>query len=1008
MKIDQRTHLDIEEKIEALSKSYCSQWRFDRENPDIGSTIALLFALQAEENIERINSIPDRWHMDFVNLLDLSLLPAKPAKSIILLPLAQDTIPGTFVPKGTRFLADTDDGGTPVVFESEQGIYVTSSRIRDIFMTDFENGSIQPLLGEIPAPRIVEEDQLPESLQESAEEETEPNTALHPFTLFGAGKGIGMSALLFYHDSIFDVTDNDIYVRILGNDALVQRIAGGEFRFLYVSAEGLKDYEKLRLLEDGHTFVLQKSEKEEHLFLDDHKYGLLALVSKLPVVEEMAVDSIRFSSVGAPAPAEHVTDGSTELSVDTFAPFGDTLSLYSECYIGHDSYFGKANALVTVSFHLNIEQHRIQIPRAAEDDSLRIIKRRPRAIRSDMPADAHADGIILEYFNGIGWRRLQTIEECSFMFQEERVADITLSFRCPEDWRQTEVGAVEQRFLRMVLLKSENCYLRPAIHYYPVLSDLRISYSYENDYTGPQRVFSITGTKKREITGQVASRYTAFAPIAYKEDALYIGLNHRPQEGPVSLFFHLQEKMRFFGIKCKFEYSTTEGFKQMKVMDYTANFTRTGIVMFLPQPDMHQRILEGKKRYWIRIVRLRQQEEDDTLRLPRIRDIGINAVMVSNIETVPENDLYVDDPQPDMTFSLGVPGILNLDVWVNESGRHSYAAMQELMREMPDDVRAETDVRGNLLSFYVRWKEVESLEDAEDKRSYSLDRINSILTFGDGIHTEYPRVTDDVAVRVRVYRCTGSRGNVAQGRIRSPLGNLLYINEVRNPIRAFGGSDMESLPAALRRGAGILHSRGRLVSAGDFEKAILSYSDNVERAKCVIGQTPEGKPDAAALSILVLMKDYADGSYSFHRIEEKLKEYLLSSCELTLTPENLYICEPIFLSVSVDIWASIFHMEDSFEVQGIVKRCMDAYLDPVKNGQEEGWDFGTLPKKTQIMMKLNVLKSWAQIHKIAVNVSYMDKQGTHEVDLESFSISPFMIIRSGTHRVHIMHNYDNR
>ena len=156
------------------------------------------------------------------------------------------------------------------------------------------------------------------------------------------------------------------------------------------------------------------------------------------------------------------------------------------------------------------------------------------------------------------------------------------------------------------------------------------------------------------------------------------------------------------------------------------------------------------------------------------------------------------------------------------------------------------------------------------------------------------------------------------------------------------------------------------------------------------------------------MKDYEDGSYSFHQIEEKLKENLLSSCELTLSPENLYICEPIFLSVSVDIWASIFHMEDSFEVQGIVKRCMDAYLNPVKNGQEEGWDFGVLPKKTQIMMKLNVLKSRAQIHKVSVTVSYMDDEGEREVDLENFEATPFMIVRSGSHQVHIMQSYDRK
>ena len=46
MKINNHTVSDIEEKIEGLAKSYTPEWHFDRKDPDIGSTIAHLFALQ--------------------------------------------------------------------------------------------------------------------------------------------------------------------------------------------------------------------------------------------------------------------------------------------------------------------------------------------------------------------------------------------------------------------------------------------------------------------------------------------------------------------------------------------------------------------------------------------------------------------------------------------------------------------------------------------------------------------------------------------------------------------------------------------------------------------------------------------------------------------------------------------------------------------------------------------------------------------------------------------------
>ena len=43
-KIDSRTAVDIEERIGELAAAYVPEWHFDREDPDIGSVIAKLFA----------------------------------------------------------------------------------------------------------------------------------------------------------------------------------------------------------------------------------------------------------------------------------------------------------------------------------------------------------------------------------------------------------------------------------------------------------------------------------------------------------------------------------------------------------------------------------------------------------------------------------------------------------------------------------------------------------------------------------------------------------------------------------------------------------------------------------------------------------------------------------------------------------------------------------------------------------------------------------------------------
>ena len=105
-KIDRRTAGDIEDRIEELASSYVPEWHFDREHPDIGSVIGKLFAGQMEGNIGRYNQVLSRYHTEFINLLGISLLPAKPAEATVLLRLVQDTggggVQGHPVPCGRR------------------------------------------------------------------------------------------------------------------------------------------------------------------------------------------------------------------------------------------------------------------------------------------------------------------------------------------------------------------------------------------------------------------------------------------------------------------------------------------------------------------------------------------------------------------------------------------------------------------------------------------------------------------------------------------------------------------------------------------------------------------------------------------------------------------------------------------------------------------------------------------------------------------------------------------
>ena len=1004
LQIDTRTAKDVEEKIQDLAKQYETGWVADFDQPDIGTAIASLFSREMEENIDRVNRVLDRYHTEFVNMLDISLLAAKPSSAVVVMGMLSGTIPGVAVPKGTKLYAE--NGEEPFIFETDHSLYVSSSRIAASFLTDGEERTIVPLYGhfstpllpgEIPPVKNVDDDEevLPETFDRMFGDEE----GFREFTLFGEKEGIEKNAIVFSHPRVFDTGRDEIYARIQGNPGLCQDISSGKYAFCYNDPEdGLLPMDECVLLEDGETFFLKKN--------GDNGFFELVLLAKQPPDSSKKVQRISFSSKGQPVRADVVSSGATDFDTNKFSSFTDTLSLYAECYICHDRYFGKAGAKVTVSFDLLFEEHRISLTEEEQDAELKIIKRRPNTARQEVFIDCYAEEIAVEYFNGTGWRKLPLSEDPRMLFYGEQSKHVELSFVCPDDWEETTSGSYDGRAIRFTLTKADNCYVRPAVHHYPVIKDLYLSYSYEDTYVNATSAKLYYGTTSMDITNHLYDRdgYTVFKKCDYEEDALYIGFSRRIENGPASILFQLRDGIRFSGIQCRFEYFGYDGFRPLKVLDYTQDFTRSGVVMFMPPSDMKSFVLEGNECYWIRVLRLKKESiSEDKKVLPHVENIILNAVSVSNIETRQEVPIYIDEAFPNMRFALGATNVLDATVWVNEMGRFSIETMRELITNDPNRYEIEEDEQGNITAFFVKWTETKRLETSDDPRVYLLDRLSNELIFGDGVHTWMPKVTDDTAVKFTV-RCTsGAAGNVSAGTITESLGALNFIGSITNPVKAYGGSNIESLENALERGAGILSSRNRLVSMDDFTRAILSYSDTIDQVSGIAGLTIDGREAPSEVTFLLLMKDFAEGSFAFHRIVGGLQKELSRHCELTLTSENLHLVEPIYVDISVSVWVNVVSMDDSFEIQGLLQDCLRDYLNPIGYGTGRGWRIGTIPKKPQILMRLGVLKSRAIVKKSVMIAHYTDSEGEHEVDLNDLKVTPFMVCKSGNHEVHIIY-----
>lgn len=1006
---------DIERLIEKYRKSYAPEWKFDRDNPDAGTVIAQIYARQVEENNRLMSQMPERYHLEFVNMLDSTLRPAQPAGSMVIFNMDTETLMGTQVKKGTRLTADSSDTESGfIIYETDRNIFVTEAQIKSVFLTDFERGTLSPVFGDLNGPEIITgiAQALPsdeETLEpESTFEETEPDEdfatryRIPPFTLFGETTNIGKSVLTMYEKRLFDGIDEAIYVRLEDADDVIERIREGKLEFKYYSKKGFETFKQVMLLEDNKTFALVKDKENRKVTIDEKEYSVITLESKEVMTDSLELSDVLISAGGDSKSPEFVGDGSIELEAKKFAPFSDTLAVYNECYIGHNPCFSKSGAKITLSFKVNYDDNFIRISAEEEDAELLVIKRKPKKTAYDIPANSKVDEVVFEYYNGIGWKKLRCDSEYAGMFASCEAGDYTLSFICPEDWMESETGPYVGKCLRMRVVRADNCYMRPSTHTYPIIEKLKISYSYEGKFIHPERLERIAGTKKEDMTHYLGLEkpFTVLSGIDFHEDALYIGLDKKLMEGPISIYFQLSDISAQNGVRFKMEYSTLTGFNEMRITDLTEGFTRSGTIMFMPPADMARTNIEGNRLYWLRLVRNKGKNSDSSdVFLPKIVKMCLNAVTVTNVQTSEETDYYIEDVIPNNSISLGVDNILDANVWVNEKDFTRKEEMEALMRKDPDKVRVEYDFLGRISALYVLWEEVENFEKTPHKRCYRIDRMTGKIQFSDGNKCYMPRVTDDIAFKASIRSTDGGSGNLSEGMITGFTEAAPYIDSVYNPIRAHGGSNLETLDHAMARCAGIMHSRERLVSESDYVRYVMDYSDSIDKCKVVVGQNRDGAAFSDDLSVVLLMKDYADGAFSFHRISAALQRDIYKRCAVTVDQDSLSIVEPIFVTVSVSVWAMVMDMDDAFEVQNEVKSVLTKYLDPVKGENHEGWAIGTLPKETQILMKLSVLRSKAIIQRITMIGKYVDATGEHELDTREIDVTPFMVVKSGVHRV---------
>lgn len=121
----------IQNRIGRLAASYVPEWRFDREHPDLGSALAILFSGMMAQSVMAGQKMMETYRISFFNQLKAEPLGAGRAEGYLTFGLVKDDMPEALVPAGALVEGEGADGQT-VAYVTEREVYVSAASVSPV------------------------------------------------------------------------------------------------------------------------------------------------------------------------------------------------------------------------------------------------------------------------------------------------------------------------------------------------------------------------------------------------------------------------------------------------------------------------------------------------------------------------------------------------------------------------------------------------------------------------------------------------------------------------------------------------------------------------------------------------------------------------------------------------------------------------------------------------------------------------------------------------------------
>src|SRR5438067_1454577 len=937
LNLDDRSWKQIVDEAVRLIPRYCPEWT-NHNSSDPGVTLLELYAWMTEMVLYRLNKVPEKNFLTFLDLIGVRLKPPEPARVVLELTPSEGVEGELVVKKGTQVATLQAAGGEPITFETLRDITLlpvhvlraaSSHRATVADHTDaLASGEArEPLFAgvlEVERFLYLGDDRLSAFNEEAAVD-----------LFFEAMPGSS-------GPRIPTITEWQYFDGKRWRDMTVNRAESDSRRLSFGSHRGIEK----QIVDDVETYWVR---------------GKLAEPLKDAAAVQLDSVSLRVEILGegmAPENAFVNIGNYIFLPADqgkSFHPFGEEPKFDCALYLGRKELFSAPEARIRMEAQL-VEPSVVPTPEGSPDLVVNF-----------------------EYWNGRKWAELGRTSpmgvsgvQRQFNFLDSSGAftrNGAISFDRPFDMVEIEVGGQKNFWIR-ARINSGNCGapgsyelvgqnwvfkedrpLRP-----PCLKSLVFKYVRE-----PKPIahsMSFNDFQYRDHTDDLLTPYVYFQPFLPDQDespAFYLAFDDKFPQRTINLYFELddsavgggeqlggpapgaaEDDIAQKGPRVVWEFWDGNRWADLLPQDRTIGFTRSGYLTFQPPRNMDKRSVFDTEAFWLR-ARLESGSYDLP---PVLRAVMVNAVDALNGVTV-EEVIGSSDGSIDQSFKLANAPILGgPQVWVLEPDAPTPADRKVIQAEEGfESIEADEDGKGT----WVRWHEVENFFDSQpNSRHYLCDPIKGEISFGDGRKGWVPPTGRD-SVKCEYRLGGGVAGNVGANTLTVLKQSIAFVQGVSNPFPAQGGADPETIEEAKRRGTYAIKNRDRAITAEDYESLALAASRRVARAKCV--QSSDG-----SISLLLVPKaEREDGDARAVPSRDLIDRVASYIDKRRLITARVNVGKPKLVPVSLELTISLKAGATADRVKADVKEKVKRLLNPLHGGSKaEGWPFGRAVGKADL------------------------------------------------------------